>query len=158
MLQRIDKSISPLPPTTPHELCDRCQGLNFWDSNFCVDYLVAELKERSSTCYFCRILYRACSRTGNAKRTSIQFDRVGSVLRIDRSSSPVLSICGTPGMSGLNNDLRTDPSPFSIKLMPTYWLFPCIRFGGNYSRYPTRVSETPRRWERGALRSGQTMA
>jgi hypothetical protein len=86
------------PPRSPTRLCQRCKTLDFWAPTIYIDDNVSELKKSSHSCDFCRMRYQCYKRLGSSELLTVQFDRVGSILRMNRSGPPVLSICGTKGM------------------------------------------------------------
>jgi hypothetical protein len=81
-------------------LCSQCQTIRdgLWLPGFNITYNTPTLAGRSASkeCDLCSLLWRTCERYGGTVYRTVKFDRVGSLLKMNGSGVPVLSICRSP--------------------------------------------------------------
>ena len=91
--------------------CVDCNAFreSLWTPGFEVTYKVQDLrlKANSKVCKLCGLLWRTCRRNNGVHLPTVQFDRVGSCLKMNGSSTPALSIFRRPRQGGLStNDFQ----------------------------------------------------
>ncbi|KAH6665936.1 hypothetical protein B0J14DRAFT_660071 [Halenospora varia] len=90
-IARIDQSYLFPDDKTP-SLCDHCTGMDIWSSGFQREDNVSALEERALTCNLCKMLEGCLTRSSTALLETARFYRVGSSLRMNHGSSPMLSL------------------------------------------------------------------
>ncbi|KAF2011920.1 hypothetical protein BU24DRAFT_266342 [Aaosphaeria arxii CBS 175.79] len=83
--------------------CSSCPSCNdfrsqLWTPGFSITYNVADLESRGSIpgCEVCGLLWRTCKRNSGRSSLTVQFNRVGSTLRMNSGGFPVLSMVRRP--------------------------------------------------------------
>lgn len=80
----------------PARLCKSCDQLDFW-SPFSTTIEVHVLKESSLQCELCNLFWNACQKGNSTHLSTVKFERVGSILTMNGSGPPVISIFRSPG-------------------------------------------------------------
>ena len=88
----------------PATLCGRCKGLELWRPHYRFRDIPSELERLSASCDFCRMRWDLCKHLDPREFPFIQFDRLESMLRMNESYPPVLSLARPPGKLQLPND------------------------------------------------------
>ncbi|WQF87646.1 Putative protein kinase [Colletotrichum destructivum] len=84
---------SSVTPEHASILCNRCQRLDFWVVGFAIRDTLSALEANWNICELCRLLHDSWRRFGTTD--SVEFRRIGSVLAIQGSEAPALSIYRT---------------------------------------------------------------
>lgn len=98
-LNKLKNASQPSPSPTsvePNGLCDYCRKLDFWSPKFHIVDNLSDLEKRALSCHFCKMRWDISSDL-KRKTTSVRFDRVGSVIKMNESDPPVFSICRSEG-------------------------------------------------------------
>jgi hypothetical protein len=96
-----DQQISetPFQSSNVAQLCGKCQKMDFWEPRFRIKDTLSELAAQSGSCDFCKMRWDFCRKLNREELSSIQFDRLESMLRMNERYPPALSICRSPGMN-----------------------------------------------------------
>jgi hypothetical protein len=88
-------------------LCENCIAHKVWQPTFQITYDTTELQILSEVCALCKLFWEACVREDAALYPTVRFERVGSSLRMNGTGAPVLRICRTQSMSGLQRHMSS---------------------------------------------------
>lgn len=83
--------------TDSTRLCGKCKNMDFWVTRFRTEDTWLELESNLGTCDFCEMRWDASKHLNRGDCPFLSFERVESVLRMNESHVPVLSICRSRG-------------------------------------------------------------
>lgn len=86
------------PKKEPERLCGTCSSFDVWEPRFHVDDRLEDLEASRNSCDFCRLRWEACRSLGKQGSKAVRFHREQSMLHLNESLLPVLSLCRSPGM------------------------------------------------------------
>ncbi|RTE79094.1 hypothetical protein BHE90_006400 [Fusarium euwallaceae] len=86
-------SLIPAGPTDVHDskLCQRCNDLDFRESQFKIHDQVAQLGRSATDCQFCQLRWEACKHL-DGQSSRVVFERIGPVIKMNESDPPVFSL------------------------------------------------------------------
>lgn len=84
-------------PLKAAKLCGKCQKMDFWTDSFRFTDTLPELERQSTACDFCKMRWNLCKDLNARETSTIRFDRLDSMLRMNEAYPPVLSLCRGPG-------------------------------------------------------------
>ncbi|KAK4443014.1 HET-domain-containing protein [Podospora aff. communis PSN243] len=74
-------------------LCAKCQQIDLCQRMFSLEETLAELDMSRSICDFCKMRWEVCHQLDRNKVTKVVFQRQESMITLNESSLPVLSLC-----------------------------------------------------------------
>ncbi|KAE8454271.1 hypothetical protein EG329_005196 [Mollisiaceae sp. DMI_Dod_QoI] len=90
----LSKTFSQSPKAA--NLCGKCQKMDFWADAFRFTDTLSELAQQSTTCDFCKMRWNLCKHLDPTETSTIRFDRLDSMLRMNETYPPVLSLLRGP--------------------------------------------------------------
>jgi hypothetical protein len=75
-------------------LCARCSHLDFIEKDFILEDEWPPLRQRATSCKFCKLLLDVCESDGRYRASTIKLERRSSNLYFTEAPLPALSICG----------------------------------------------------------------
>jgi hypothetical protein len=86
--------LAKYPP--PSKLCARCSHLDFTEKGFVLEDEWQPLRQRATSCVFCKLLLDVCESNGRYRASTIKLERRSSNLYFTEAPLPALSICCPP--------------------------------------------------------------
>ncbi|KAK1826462.1 HET-domain-containing protein [Podospora conica] len=86
------------PKSEPTRLCGTCAGFDVWEPRFHVDDRLEDLEASRRSCDFCHIRWKACRSLRRQGSKTVRFHREQSMLHLNESLLPVLSLCRSPDL------------------------------------------------------------
>jgi len=74
-------------------LCERCQQVDLCQPMFSLEDTLAELDLSRAVCDFCKMRWEVCHHLDRVKVPKVLFQRQESMLKLNESSLPVLTLC-----------------------------------------------------------------
>lgn len=92
VVDNISTAVPSADGTSSNITCTKCRQLEFWTPHFSIVDKWDKLEAGRHTCDFCRIRWQICSHLDRQEFPVLRFNRVQSMLKLNGTDPPALSI------------------------------------------------------------------
>ncbi|KAG4436079.1 hypothetical protein IFR05_008435 [Cadophora sp. M221] len=94
-LEDTGTTVEPPNASNSSRLCDKCEKMDFWSTQFRIRDSYSDLEVNSKTCDFCKLRWDVSKHLDPREYPFISFERIDSMFMMNDGNSPVLTIYRT---------------------------------------------------------------